>query len=103
MSGIVHEIVLVFVIVAILLIMVHMFLDYKWKLDLIHKIDTCFGEVNKRRYSDRTSQLSSISDEVQRFTRDWETGNDRSSQSYHDDQDDRARRAMDDFFSRYGE
>ena len=103
MSEIVHEIVLVFVIVAILLITIHIFLDYKWKLDIIHKIDTCFGEITQRHYNDRTRQLSSITDEVQRFTRDWEIGNDRNRHTYSDDQDDRARRVMDDFFSRYGE
>lgn len=103
MSDIVHEIVLVFVIVAILLIVVHIFLDYKWMLDILHKIETFSGEVNQRRRNDQTIKLSSISDEVQRFTRDWEMGNDSSSRSYHDEQDDRERRVMDDFFSRYGE
>ena len=103
MSDIVHEIVLVFVIVAILLIVVHIFLDYKWMLDILHKIETFSGEVNQRRRNDQTIKLSSISDEVQRFTRDWEMGNDSGPRSYHDEQDDRARMAMDDFFRRYGE
>lgn len=104
MNGIVHEIVLVFVIVAILLIVVHIFLDYKWKLDILHKIDARFGEVNKRHYNDRSSQLTSISDEVQRFTRDWENSTDRGGYStYHDEQDEQACRVMDDFFSRYSD
>ena len=103
MSGIVHEIVLVFVIVAILLIVIHIFLDYKWKLDILHKIETFSGEVNQCRRNDQTIKLSSISDEVQRFIRDWEMGNDSGSQSYRDEQDDRTRRAMNDFFSRYEE
>ena len=103
MSDIVYEIVLVFVIVAILLIVVHIFLDYKWKLDVLHEIETFSGEVNQRRRNDQTIKLSSISDEVQRFIRDWEMGNDGGSRPYRDEQDDRARKAMDDFFSRYGE
>lgn len=104
MEGFIHEVVLVFVIVAILLIIVHIFLDYKWKLDILHKIDTCFGEINQRYRDNNTSKLSSISDEVQRFTREWENGIDRRDHSsYTDSQDERARRAMDDFFSRYNE
>ena len=103
MNGIVHEIVLVFVIVAILLIIVHIFLDYKWKLDILYEIDKNFGEINQRYRNDNTNKLTSISDEVQRFTRNWENGIDDSQKGYREVQDDRARKAMDDFFNRYGE
>lgn len=98
-----HEIVLVFVIVAILLIIVHIFLDYKWNLDIQHKIDKSFEKVDQRYRDGNSNKLTSISDEVQRFTRNWENGIDNRQQGYREAQDDRARRVMDDFFSRYGE
>ena len=101
MNSIVHEIVLVFVIVAILLIIVHIFLDYKWKLDILHKIDVSLSKVNQRYRNDKTNTLNSISDEVQKFTRDWENEIDIGQSNYQDSRDDRTRRAMDDFFSRY--
>ena len=103
MGVFVHEIVLVFVIIAILLIVVHIFLDYKWILDIQHKIDKSFEKVNQRYRDGNTSKLTSISDEVQRFTRNWENGVDDSQRSYRDAQDESSMRAMDDFFSRYGE
>ena len=103
MGVFVHEIVLVFVIIAILLIVVHIFLDYKWILDIQHKIDKSFEKVNQRYRDGNTSKLTSTSEEVQRFTRHWENGVDDGQRGYRDAQDESSMRVMDDFFSRYGE
>lgn len=103
MGNYVHEIVLVFTVICILLILVHIFLDYKWYLDILHKMDTKFETVNQRYRNENTNKLSSISDEVQRFTRDWESDSSRNQSRCDESRDDRTLRAMDDLFDRYGD
>ena len=103
MEEFVRDVILVLVIVVILLVIVDIFLNYKWKLDIQSSITISFSHLSQRHRDDNNRDLRSLSDEVRRFTRDWDNGINRVDPTDHSDSqdDDRDRIAMDDFFDRY--
>lgn len=99
---VINEVQIVLVSICCLLVIIHIFLDYRWKLDVLHKLDSYFSKIIEKYSKENQNRLSNISDEVQKLSREWNKTRTSSETDSRDDNTDDISGALDDLFDRYG-
>ena len=100
---VINEIQLALISICCLLVIIHIFLDYRWKLDVLHKLESYFSKINEKYSNDSQNRLSNISDEVQKLSREWNKTMDNSvDRNVEEDEVDDLSGTLDDLFNRYG-